>query len=919
MTRWLIATCCCLPWLLYAKPKPYNEAYYDISYQSFVGASKVEKAMQVAQDALYWQPDNLLWRRRLAESSLWSGEHEQALDASIKIARATQNIEDWQQVIKLAPYDYNFELVLEARIALLHSLPYDADLIKNIENTYVLLGKEAEGLAFFQNFNKKYPSKASLQSVAQMAKLSGYELLAATYNEQYFEKYGYETGKVAATIDSYWLLGRQQKAYELAGKALETNQSPRIVRRCAAMAYSLGLWLDSLNYYMVLLEQGEDSQIDRLYYLNLLRLYQPEALPETTQKLWVRSGESLYASQLFYALLEQRDYATIEEFLRGQTISQRQELAKDDEFARVLALYYQKIGQYNKARETLKRAFRLAPEAQANRVAWLWFLIEVADRDQLQLLVNHWQASLTTNEPGLRVLSASLFALGQGDDAVKYEREVYKKAPNSWQKQWFYWQALQSAGKHNAASKILHKLSKSLPDTLPSKDQATFYYAAKQQLILRHGNGSQMMEFNQHLLNEPTLSKGQKAELTIRWAQVLQSPELATRWYQRYARQQFYQHQQMVLANALYQGDTEAVRTVFTEPVQHLSLPEALTVAISVGETGTAKKIYSQLQLGMPNWADQQLYQEALSLNQANAWQFNVRYQRQGGLNTQKLRLFQQKAIGDFSTWSLAVEGYRYQDDEQSFFDLDEREQQLHVGFSTSKQQNFLAVDTWLRQLFDETRLGFNLKWQAPWQYGFSSQLEAVVNEPANETSLLNVLGERTGARGLINWQTQKWWQNSINAAFYQYHDIGDNYQGRSQVWDVISEFRPWRNRFSPGVRLQTTLADFYDKQGLAEKFDNISRLPANARVLPNDYWQVQASLLLGQQDIHIRAHRLHGWAEIGILENSVFGQGYATRAGIEGDLLGRDEWQLLLEKSFNQGGIQDSSYSIEFNYKMYY
>lgn len=919
MKRLLVCCICCFSWVLQAAPKPYDENYYGISYESFVANGEISKAMQVAKDALYWQPNNLVWRRRLAQSALWSGDNTEALDASIKIARATNSKADWQQVIALAPKDYNFELELEARTQLLYLSPNDAKLIDEIKDSYILLGKEAEGFAFFDEFNKKHPSKASLQAVAEMAKLSGYELLAGSYNEQYFEKYGYETEKVAATIDSYWLLGRQQKAYALSGRALQSNQEPTIVRRRAAMAYSLGLWLESLNYYGLLFEQGKDSQTDRFYYLSLLQLYQPEAVPEKTQALWLKSGESLYASQLLYALLEQKDYQGIKQFLQQQEPWQQQALEEDEEFARVLSLYYQQTGQYAKARNALEHAFSLSPKSQANRMAMIWFLIEVADRDLLQLLINHWQAPLSTNEPGLRVLSAGLLALGQGDDAVKYEQEVYKKNPKSWQKQWFYWQVLQSAGKNKAANKILHKLHKSLPQTLPSKDQAMFYYAAKQQLILRHKNGTQAMAFNQALLNEPALNIQQKAELITRWAQTQNSPSLTARWYQRFAKEHYHQRQQVVLAKALYQEDSQAIRTVFSAPQQHLSLPETLTVNMSVGETSLAKNIFADLQLGMPSWADQQLYQEALLLDQADAWRFKARYQSQAGLNIRQFRLYQQKAISDFSTWSLAADAYRYQDDEQSFIDLDEREQQLHLGFSSRRQRSFFAGDFWLRQLFDENRLGFSATWQQNYQHGFSSQLMGVINEPANETSLLNVLGERTGARALVSWQTEKYWRNSINAALYEYHDIADNHQGKSQIYDLISEFRPWRNRFSPGVRLHATAAGFYDKQGLAQKFANISRLPANARVLPNDYWQVQALILLGQQDVHIRAHRLHGWAELGILENSEFGQGYAARAGIEGDLLGRDEWQLLLERSFNQGGIEDSSYTIEFNYQMYY
>ena len=74
------------------------------------------------------------------------------------------------------------------------------------------------------------------------------------------------------------------------------------------------------------------------------------------------------------------------------------------------------------------------------------------------------------------------------------------------------------------------------------------------------------------------------------------------------------------------------------------------------------------------------------------------------------------------------------------------------------------------------------------------------------------------------------------------------------------STWRPWLSRFSPGLKVRHTRADFSEKR---ESMDEVQALlpPGQSAVaIPEGYHETELSLLLGMLDVHLRPHRLQGW-----------------------------------------------------------
>ena len=92
---------------------------YSVFYQVFVGSGNLVRARQVAENALYWRPDDERWWRRLAEISRWQGDPETSLKAWRQVALRSNDPEAWKQVLVLAPLTYSNRLALRANKALI--------------------------------------------------------------------------------------------------------------------------------------------------------------------------------------------------------------------------------------------------------------------------------------------------------------------------------------------------------------------------------------------------------------------------------------------------------------------------------------------------------------------------------------------------------------------------------------------------------------------------------------------------------------------------------------------------------------------------------------------------------------------------------------------------------------------------------
>ena len=922
MNRWLLTLVLPLP--LFAavaqaeQPEPYVETYYQHSYEVFVAAGNLQRARQVVENALYWRPQDMRWWQRLAQIADWQGDSNTALEAWWKVAETTDDTQAWQQVRQRAPQAYDHQLTLRVYRELLQVSPRDRELLATLARQYELLGKPDDGLAFLVDWNQRYPGQGALWEMQRLAWNQGADQQAAHYARQYMDRYGPEPDMALRVSRYYWLDDQRERAYaDLRNDAARLAYNLALARRLAIMANELGQWQPAMEHYQSLLEQGDDTLADLYQYISLARYYDRDRVVALMERAWQRNADPAFAMGVLYQLQDASRWQAIDRFLDGLDRSQRQALQQDPAFLRFYANVLLRKGDTERARQWLQQALALGPGDRDTRIAWLWLLVARGDDTRLAQTVAAWEGGIRLDRRYWEVLAAAHMALGHTEQAVRYESRLLQTAPSDWERQWQYGQALIAAGRDGEAWPVLRSLHQRLPFAV-SEDKQSLYRDMRLALSQRFEGGDASLQLAQQIRQQQGDDEV-RAEWLAQWALGHSEPELARAWYLRKQQAAGALHAGSALAYAMLNSDRDAMARIRESYAGQLTLSEQLETRVQLDGERRAAATLMAMQAGSPELAGANNQQESLLLPSARSSAVAVEQRRLGTLKMRDWVFTQSQPFSDHSTVSARYRQRQFGSNDRAQLDVDETEQWLTLEWQYQRERYRHRFSLGQRQLLDNSETTADLEvggnWHADWSAGWRYQWHM----PADESSLLLLGGSRTGHQFLLNWSPQSTWQSSVDWAGYQYRDLNDQSLGEGRIVNLQTTWRPWLSRFSPGLRLLHTRADFASDGDSMAGVRSLLPPGADTGPLPRDYTESGAALLLGMPDVHIRPHRLQGWGELGYVKNSLSGDGFIGRLGLAGPLVGRDAWQLSLERQLNTGGNDEDSYRAELQYRIYY
>ncbi|MCG8392889.1 MAG: tetratricopeptide repeat protein [Pseudomonadales bacterium] len=900
-------------------PEPYVEKYYEHSYQVFVGAGNLGRARQVVENALYWRPEDLRWRRRLVDVARWQGDVQTALDSWQAIAERTGDPEAWQQVIELAPLAYDNTLLLQAYTAQLRASPRDASLIATIAEQYELLGKPDEGLAFLSDWHGRYPGPAALREMQRLAANMGEDRLAARYGREYMDRYGAEPEMAFQTAQFLWRQGERERALSGLEKDVEAlPYVPRLTRLQAVMASEEGDWQQAMAGYRKLVANDDDNTVDLYQYISLARYHDRARVATLMERAWRKNGEQQFALGALYQMADNQDWAGIDRFLDGLTDEQKKVLQQDAAFQRFYANLMLREGRYEEANLWLQRALKQAPANRETRIAWLWLQISSGNDAKVRRGLIAWEDDVRTDRRYWEVLAAAHMALGDAEQSLRYETRLLQTAPNDWERQWYYAQALLAAGRDDQAWSVLRTLHNKVPFTVPA-DKQSVYRNLRLTLSQVFADGDASLRLARQMASDEPMPDAEQAEWLAQWAMGHSHPELAMAWYVEKKREQGVLEAGSALAYALLQDDQDSAAWVSHRYRGQLTLSEILEGHVRLDQHRQALAAYAEMQEGAPQLAGDHLLQESLLLPAAQSSEVEAEQRRIGALDIADWRFTQYQPISDHSELAAAVEYRQFSSNDDTLLTVDDEETRFALSWQTRRQQYRYRLSAGQRSLFGNTETMADMElgltatsdWSGAWRYQWRM--------PADETSLLMLGGSRTGSQFQLNWSPAGSWQNSLDWSGYDYHDLNDQNLGEGQILNLQSTWRPWLSRFSPGLKLRHTRAAFDTRGDSMAEIQALLPPGASSEPLPQDYTETEAALLLGMPDVHIRPHRFQGWAELGYSHNSIAGDGFVGRAGLSGPLIGRDAWSLYMERQLNTGGNSEDSYRLGLQYRLYY
>lgn len=442
------------------------------------------EALELSRRLVALQPGSRKQRERLAQIAQWTGNPRLALEQLLHLARHIHGAAAMQQALKLAPQLYELEalaelLALKARRGRLSNGEL-ASLVQALEG----IAEPERLVQILGRYLERYPDHyEAWEALAEVQERRGDPEGALQAYEHISRVFGSSVKEITHRAQLLWQLHRPTEAYALLRDALDragvadthdllTRSELAADREPAPAALSSQRATPEPT---VTIRPHEPERQAFLHLLGLLFWHsepRPESL-EDYRRLW-QAGALIPESAWRYCK-QAKEQGRIDEALaiaesafvrfhdpefllwamdtsfagerwkdveREIQIAQRHEeqFASDKRYALLLAEYYTRIGDYDRAQRAYLKVVSLDPDSVAARAGVLWLLMDHADdrqkqrgrrnRWELRRLLTAWRG-MAQEEPSLWLPFATGWAmLGRSRDAVDYYQREWIRRPN---------------------------------------------------------------------------------------------------------------------------------------------------------------------------------------------------------------------------------------------------------------------------------------------------------------------------------------------------------------------------------------------------------------------------------------------------------------------------------------------------------
>lgn len=416
---------------------PFDERLYTLAFEVFLANRNLEDALLVARSAVRQRPENLHWRRKLAQVAEWANQPALAAEQWEEIARRTGRARDWQEVERRAAELGDRPQRLRALQALAQAAPADRELQWRLLRALEENGQPERAMQLLRASLAETGTDAwraeRLQWLARLAQDLGQTALAAQALETLVREFPEPVAHAVA----------------LAQLALRGGDEPRAAQALRAVQAAARDMAAHRDYWLLWAElawaRGETAEaaavLERLYAAgvrddDLLQALAdvwedtaPARAAELAEQRWRRSGAARDAVRALALWLRAGDQAAVGRFLQGLTPAQEQMLAGDADFLSLRAQWLYRRGEYRRAAHDAAQAWRLAPTAE-REAALIWTQIAAEDAGALRARLLAAGERALAQPPLAAAAAAGWLHLQQPARALPYIARVARAGTN---------------------------------------------------------------------------------------------------------------------------------------------------------------------------------------------------------------------------------------------------------------------------------------------------------------------------------------------------------------------------------------------------------------------------------------------------------------------------------------------------------
>ncbi len=920
---------------------PFDEEAYRLGFDVLLANRKLQDAQQVAERAVSQQPDDLSWRKRLAQVAEWNQQPALALQHWLLLARRGGSHEAWQAVLRLAPGLHDDDALLAAWQHQAERGALTEVQWRLLVDLYERNGEPLAAARYLLQRHRTRPQAMLLELAGDLLQRSGEDEQAIAAFQQLARDNGLTPELALKIATLQYSLGGLADAHATLRRAqpLAEHAPDSYWRTLARLAWQLQDRHTAVSAYRRLIDRQGYTRADLEQLINTLESDQPASAALLAERLHREFGSPrhILLALLLHGQLGQWPAAA--RLLAGLDPATRQALAAEPAFWSISAQIHHQSGQQSQALAAAEQALALTPADPANRQALLWLLIDYRRHGALRRQLLAWLPD-ARQDPGYREsYAAGWLSLGEARKALPWFTALTssKHSDPLWLMN--YADALEQAVEPDLAWRIRRHLWQGLLDQPARRPDLPLVQQARLALQFApsgHSAGIMRQLLRQDTASGPATPEGaQAAELTLAWALSTEQDHAARAWLlTRYAAQQQRPHW-AELSLALQAHDTPQLQRLLDGPLSTLPVNDAIEAARLLKRNGQATQLaFDRLDTLDHDAATHAQLAETV-LAQTSQIAIRLDQQRMGGVRHAGQVLAMTTAITPALRFSL---------------ELGQRQQSLRAGGpfplppdplpdlnpAIPARLTHWQADWHLQDATGSTRVTLGqrnpaqpltsllLSRELRIDRMLDLQLSAAANQPVEYSDRLWALGNKhlvqAGLRfkpDRLDYFSLSWRQEQLSSLMRA--DLG---RARILQWELGQRFRTeypdwtlrlsgYSNRFRPqpfdfarlASNLPTALPD-----------DELDRW-----LLPTDSSAIGLNIGFGQQyaDDYTRAMRPYG--DIGVSRSRNADLGYNWLLGIAGSVTGTDHLSAWFSGSRTRNSITPDSSTIGLTYTLNY
>lgn len=903
---------------------PYDEQVYLLGYQAFLANRSLQEAYFVAKAAVAQKPDNIDWRKRLAQVATWSNQSRVALEQWEYIAKQTKDFEALKNAISIASMLNDHKLLAElfAIKIMMHSK--DEEAWKGF-----ILAKENLGdpQAIISELKKQINADPQLfyfEDLATIYEATGNitaELETLNEAEKRFGVLPKIALRQAAILTSQ---GKLSQAFQklLAAYPKAKSDDYNFIKTFGQLAWLVQDRAHAKLAFERLVLAGQQDPISLINLIQMIEASDPSRAFFLAYQGWQKYHSDYFLIKTLGLGFDLKQWHKLSEILSKISVTKEQQLLKLPYYVAIKAELLVMAGHKETALRLYQQSLQKYPESTELKIDYLWFLIDHHNTVELKVQLQQWQDLLVTEVRLYPVFAAGYVELNDPQTALILYQKMAEKELNNPEFLLNVSGALIDMGRENKAVQLRRLAWYKMLNLLRQKNissitKTELINLARAAMYLAPGDfaATSLTQLSRYY------SEKEAAISLMTWALFLNEEPLAEYLFNYQSSQQdipFWIQQDL----ALYTNDRYKLNLLLQKELAGLPHRDRVIAGIRIGNERLAQTLAFRGMEEHPN--DSEMYSLMTDTQLAAADQISI---DEALVSLGEIRGLRTKFLGkifltpriSLSPWANiwrtktmnkgTILAARNVDQEYGFI-MDARYQKGNFRVGVSHRQG-------LSSYFSAV---------TAWSYILSSKLNTLLSlgyhEPASETTALFIAGMKDQARFMVNYRIDQhdFFETNMEGQYFQSQD--SVYLGNGRIVSGALNHYFSLNYPDWNASLYTTVNHYQLTGRVSRRAASVipsGQASLTSFFLPRSNVRYGITFGFGQAYRETYTHPWRPFATVDLYNNNRFGFGNTIDIGIAGHVIGRDHLAIYYDRSTSFEAANQVDYTFGVSYQYYF